>query len=159
MGKRKTELTKTQAEVAKHFGVSERTVRSWIGQGMPTEGKGYDVAAIEQWLDRVGLGRRAEKASRAKLAEVEAQIKTVKLHRLRGELIELDTVRRLFVRHISEAKSVLEQVPDRVLAVLPAAVAAKDRTRVRAEVVGILDAACRSLADTLTAGELPEESA
>lgn len=54
----------TSADVAKHFGVSDRTVRSWIARGCPARNIGgaagwrLRLAEVEAWLDR-NSGRAA----------------------------------------------------------------------------------------------------
>ena len=83
--------------------------------------------------------------------------------------MERDAARRLFIRHVYEAKALVDQVPDRVMAALPAKTQAKTRKRVHGEVLRIVDDACRSLAeilvdpetsgfDTKKMGELTEET-
>ena len=42
-------IVRSARAVARHFAVSERTVRRWIAEGMPRDGSNYDLNAIEAW--------------------------------------------------------------------------------------------------------------
>lgn len=42
----------TKGEVAKHFGVTERTVSGWMARGCPGEAENYDLEAITTWREK-----------------------------------------------------------------------------------------------------------
>jgi phage terminase Nu1 subunit (DNA packaging protein) len=144
-----------RAEVAAHFGVSNRTVGYWQESGMPRGPGGvYDLDAIAAWLKESGVKRDSGSPERAELLKLDAEIKQMKLSRLRGELVEAEAVRRMLVRTITESKAILDQVPSRAAALLTG-VPAKTRDRVRKGLVDIVRDVCDSLADMLAE---PEDS-
>ena len=59
-GHAEAQYIQTAVELGTHFGVSAKTIQTWAHKGMPglTE-QGYDVAAITEWCQAMGLGRIA----------------------------------------------------------------------------------------------------
>jgi phage terminase Nu1 subunit (DNA packaging protein) len=153
-----------RAQAAAHFGVSSRTIGYWQESGMP-HGQGiYDLDAVAAWLKESGIQREQSggPGARAQLLAAQVKLAELKLARLGGELVEIEVARRLFVRHIHEAKAILDQVPDRVLAALPAA-AVKEKGRrqtIRRQAAGVVRSACQALSDLLSAPEIepPKQS-
>ena len=140
----------TIIEVANHFDVSERAVQYWRSKGMPGDLGRFDLDEIDAWRQERGLVSKQEPSGvRARLLEIEAQTKELRYQQMAGEVVELDPISRVTVRHIHEAKAVLERIPDEVLAVLPAKTPARVRRAVRVEVFDLIDAACQMLADTV----------
>lgn len=144
-----------RAQLAKHFGVSNRTIGYWQESGMP-HGQGvYDLDTVAAWLKQTGIQQAsADPGAKAQLLAVQVKIAELKLARLGGELVEIEVARRLFVRHIHEAKAILNQIPDRVLAALPAAAVKTLRQTIRRQTAGVVRAACQSLSDLLSAPEI-----
>lgn len=168
-GKRKKKLAPTIAAVAEHFERDQRTIKTWLEKGCPGRGSGgYDLVAIAEWRDaniRSGderpAGERGEWEIRHSAAQ--AQLAELRLAKLRGELVEVAAVADHYGRHIAEAKTLLEQLPDRLLAGLPKANAKQRRAfldRTQAAVRDVLTALQRALeteADTLADGGEDEE--
>lgn len=51
-------VVKTQKELAEFFGVTERTIRDWIGRGMPVEAGGnYSIRKIMGWRELSAKGK------------------------------------------------------------------------------------------------------
>lgn len=141
---------RSAGEVATHFAVSERTVGSWRRvHGMPGKPGRYDLDAIAAWRAERGVGRkRTQSEERTRLLRIEAALKKQRLRKLRGELVSADELRRVIVRHIHEAKSLLEQLPDRVVARLPDD-CRRSRDIVRETARRLVCEACLALADSL----------
>ena len=119
-GKRKRPTAKTIAQVAVHFGVGERWAANWFARGCPGKPGRYDLDAIERWRQRnLAVTPGNGESAHARWMEARAERETLKVLQMRGELVPLEPIRRLFVRHVNEAKALMDQIPDRVLAVLP----------------------------------------
>lgn len=151
-------IAKTLGQVAKHFGVKPREVDRWVAAGMPgVPGNSaipghLDLMEIAAWLEENELNIKRDKepsGPRARLLEIETRTKELRYQQLAGEVVELDPISRVTVRHIHEAKAVLERIPDEVLAVLPAKTPARVRRAIRVEVFDLIDASCQMLADTI----------
>ena len=135
-------FVKTAGEVAKLLGVSRRTVAFWIHQGAPPKRNGrYDVDAIEAWrgvvpvkapsnasvpddpapVDQVSPAniaiQRQEWALRKERAVAKQQ--ELELAKLEGTLIEAEVPAREYAAHITTARTLLEQLPDAILGLLP----------------------------------------
>lgn len=119
--------------------MSRRTVQEWFAGGCPGRGTdGYDLAAIGAWRSAHRAPRRplAEAGDREKWAARKesaiARTKELELARERGELIEVDYVARLLERHTAEHNTLLAQLRDRILGLLPAKTRPADRRRLLA---------------------------
>lgn len=149
MPKRKPRDTASSlAEVARHFDVSERTVAGWRARGMPGRPRCYPLAEIAEWRGRE-LRPPPDEDLRKRKQRVEIETAQLKLDRLRGRLLELEPVRRMFVRHVHECKAILDQLPDSLLATLPPKTPARTRRRVRGDVARVIDDAVAALSDLL----------
>ncbi len=109
-------IAATIAEVARHFEVHERTVKSWFAKGCPHERGAYDVAAIEAWresnvapADEDAGGERGIWETRRSRAE--ALKKELDLEVARGNLIEVQLASTVIGRHVAEVKAHLNQLP------------------------------------------------
>jgi len=153
----------TIAEVAQHFQVADRTVSYWISRGMPGDRGAFDLDAIAAWRQREGLARSDEDSARSEGQKIKNQRETLRLERERGALVAVEPLRRLFVRHIHEAKAIFEAVPDRLLGILPSRLPANAkawqeiRRQFRGAAQGLVSEVCRALGDVLSAAELPPE--
>jgi phage terminase Nu1 subunit (DNA packaging protein) len=125
-------LLTSRAAVGKHFGgACERTVAMWIARGMPVEKRGgkafYDADKIAVWLPEhvdgwkphegngeEGGGETRQDADR-RHAISRADERQMKVGRLRGELLELDSVVRFYVQSATHGRTLLEQIPDRLM--------------------------------------------
>jgi hypothetical protein len=139
-----------RSAVAKHFGVAVRTVAYWTEQGMPRLGSNlFDAEAIDKWLTETGIRRETSSGDRAEILRLDAEIKRLKLAKLRDELVDVAGVESLFRRHIQEAKAILDQLPARIAAT----VVKKHKPAARASAAACVRDACQSLADLLTKPE------
>lgn len=117
MAKRKPSATlKSQAAVAKHFGVSERTVASWFAAGCPGETGKYNIASITAWRNK---NRRREPPAGSKGIWEERykkeKAKMARLDRLRrqGELVDRSAAITCWVilaRRLQQVGSSLQKV-------------------------------------------------
>lgn len=146
-------------EVARHFGVTVRTVAYWLGKGCPGNQGHYDLDDIEAWREREEArttGRPSNtEADRGR--KLDNDMKELRLRKLRRELVAVEPVRRLFVSQIHTAKSHLDQITDQVLAVLPDDTPTETLAEARIRVQRAIDNACVTLADLLGSEELSGE--
>jgi phage terminase Nu1 subunit (DNA packaging protein) len=105
-------VVSTRSEVAKHFGVSERTVGTWLGGGCPGLPGKYDLKTIAAWAAASrsthvkGQWEERYKREKAKLA---------RLDRLRkeGELVDRSTSRTcwtILARRLRQAGTSLQKL-------------------------------------------------
>jgi phage terminase Nu1 subunit (DNA packaging protein) len=150
---------KTRDDVAGHFGVSVRTVATWLREGMPgepgTPGKSdgrFDVKEIEAWLAARGGVKTAEpNPSRVRQDTVRADLLELKLAELKGELLPAAEYVRRMTRIIHEAKGLLDQLPTRLSRLLPEKTPAAARARHRERVQRTLDATYLALEEIFSA--------
>jgi hypothetical protein len=121
----------------------------------------YDLDAIAAWLDGRDERKPDEDAAAARKAEAQAKIQEAKWGQLDRRLVELEAVRRLFVRHITEAGTILDQIPMQVVAALPAecpdaAGWAELLAGIRSSTERTINAVRQTLADLLAAKEIKE---
>lgn len=143
----------TIAAAAKAMGVHERTLKGWLAKGCPGRPGNYVVAEIAAWHEANVGGSVADDASERSLwatekLKAEAQKAKLEVDELLGRLIEVEIPAREFAQHIVEAKTLLEQLPDRFLSFVPSLSAATKRSakqRTQAAVREILAALERSL--------------
>lgn len=117
-------------EVAQIFGVSDQTVRKWVGKGCPVLKQGgqqrewqFSTADVSGWLvaqqkrsnsaEHVDLeeAKRRKLAAEAELAEIEAAAK-------RGELVPIDTVARVISDQFTACRARLLSIPTKLAPVL-----------------------------------------
>jgi phage terminase Nu1 subunit (DNA packaging protein) len=137
------------AAVARHFGVSERTVHLWRGQGAPIRASadGYDLAAIEAW--RAEHVETEQSGGRAKAEEERAWIRAAKeriqLERLKGEIIPFAFALSVIERHAAEVRRRIEELPEYVESLLPDN--EKLRAWIRARVEKRIEKICDAMAE------------
>jgi len=94
-GATSTEILKTQQEAADYAGVSKRTVRRWVAEGMPQAGtSGY----LKLYLDKYKTGGRPPpsgnrlriQAAEADYKETKAKLLQMELDLRQGRLIRLE---------------------------------------------------------------------
>jgi hypothetical protein len=115
--------------VAKHFGVTVRTVQLWVKKGMPKSGKRYDLVACEHWRrqqqERTDLKAEDREEGENKafwtLREIKARAETkeLELRKLQGELVELVEVEHLFANRAAVYKQSVLGLEPFLLALLP----------------------------------------
>jgi hypothetical protein len=119
--------------VAKHFGVTVRTIQLWVKQGMPKSGKRYDLVACELWRrqrqESTGSGvepgaeGQEEGGDKAfwtrREIKARAETKELELRKLQGELVELVEVEQLFAGRAAVYKQSVLGLEPFILALLP----------------------------------------
>jgi len=134
-------IASTKEEAARLLGVSTRTLSDWQKQpGFPGEpgrpGRRvayYPIERIQQWretnVDDEGDSTVRQEIERLKLLE-----KQIELEKLVGTIVDAEEVDRFLQRVVATAKSMLDSLPDKVVAVLPAKTTETTRRAVRAAV-------------------------
>ena len=107
----------TARDVAEHFKRTVRTVRNWIGRGMPQQPDGYDLLEIERWAlaegvirepvtpgiqqgegEALGLQEGAGALDRShyelEIKRLDSELKSLKLQKETGALISREEVER-----------------------------------------------------------------
>ena len=112
-------LVKKKVQVARHYKVTDRTVRNWIKSGMPVRKDGtFDLDTIDQWhLERKGVlpppsaGGELEQSQTkgkdfydAENKRWQAKTRKLEYRKRRGELLEKERVVELFVARIQAVK-------------------------------------------------------
>lgn len=126
-------VVSTIAAAATILGCHERTLKSWLAKGCPGRAGAYDPAAIAAWHEANVTGSVAEDASERSIwatekLKAEATKAKLEVEQLLGRLIEVEIPAREFAQHIVEAKTLLEQLPDRFLSFVPSLSAATKKS-------------------------------
>lgn len=139
-------VLRTVVDVAKHYSVSEKTVRQWLARGMPGEpgprGRQegfFSLVEMDDWLERQRVQHtlprdESHAIEQAKLARTRRQILELELAEKTAKLVDADDVARRWVRFSNEAKAQLEQLPAIVVKLLPDKLPAGARQQVRARI-------------------------
>jgi|GEM_PF-5408702 len=141
------QIATTAAEAAAALGISHDRFNRWVTEpgfpgkpGRPGCREAYfPIEQIRAWrAARYGTGEGNGKADsrmntlRERKLEIEAQRSELAYERELGKILDLDDMTRYCEFSIATAKSVLDQLADRVDARLPAKLAPKIRARIRA---------------------------
>lgn len=148
----------TKVAIAKHCGVSERTVHTWSNKpGWPevptpatlddflSEMRRRSAPGSETAAD-VALGELNEALARAELAKLleEVRYKRLKNDETEGRLVDRDECQRAWAEAVYEAKARIEAIPDEVEMLFPANIRAMLKLELRDKIHLIL----RQLAGT-----------
>jgi phage terminase Nu1 subunit (DNA packaging protein) len=148
MGYKKTILTK--AGLASKLNLSARQIDYQVENGAPRQPDGnFCLEDFTAWVDAHPKQRGARSDPsivrwKRRLVRAEAKTKELELAQSKGELISVDEVARENERSIAHAKNLLEQIPDRLMGLLPKSIGAKARKNFR-------DAAMQMIEDVLFA--------
>lgn len=163
----KPRLVSRLADVATHFGISERALGYWRTKGAPlsSEVGYYDLDAIEHWVAANINVRESTDGTRAdhetELARIRAERAQLELDEKRFRLLPSELVARVTSRAIAEAKALLEQLPEWFVTEFdpktPSAELARKRDRAR-EKIDLVLAALVGVNEEL-AGELERTAA
>lgn len=107
--------------LAKELGCSSRTIRNWIGEGMPVRpDKTYDLNAIRNWRTARDNRRKPSQSEELDNAIKKARLRELDVaHKARmGQLIPLDEVEKGRVARILAVKSELLAFPRAMAKVL-----------------------------------------
>ena len=151
-------IVHTWSEVAAHFGRAERTVATWINQGMPcrrgrpgTREGVFPLNSIRDWLEgRPTSGGTPEDATKnqaqTRLTLAKAEMAEIELREKRGQLVEADELWRRLTRLHHEAKAQLGQLPAQIVKCFGDKASPKLRNRIRQAVRRTVDEALMTLA-------------
>lgn len=147
-------IESTIAGAAKRLRVSQRTLASWLAAGCPGKRGAYDVDAIAAWrsANRAPV-KTEETAGRAKWeekkAKAEAGIKTLELRLKREKLLLVDRAVQVMRQHVAEVRTHLEQLPDKIVALvkLPPA----EKKKLRGRIAGWVRGYCQQFEASLRA--------
>lgn len=147
------QVARTTAEAAKLCGVSKRVFADWMTEpgfpgkpGGPGRRDGYfPIGAIETWrAARFGADGRSgpvddgERAIRREILEIDRDRKRAELERdVLGTLIDAEANTQFIAFLCATAKGVLQELPDRLLAKLPA-MSDKRRRIIRKETAAVI---------------------
>lgn len=154
------QVATTRDAAAQALGVDTRTLASWMKldgfpgrAGRPGKGGGwFPIESIEAWRQaNVQPKPEAEGNAGHKLYwSFKGKEKQLDWEERLGHILLADDVERFMVRTINTAKAVLEPLPDKIVAMLPAktppAVRTEIRKRVAADLRGALDVLAELLA-------------
>eukprot|EP00752_Nemacystus_decipiens_P017693 g15864.t1 len=107
---------------------------------MPVTKSGrYSLDAIDQWLEERGKGpysqsRQSRDGTKKSESELRAEILQLKLDKERGELLQTKVVLGIGRRQITEARTMLEELPQLVVARLPSEITSEVRDGIRGDV-------------------------
>lgn len=138
----------TLADVAAHFGVSERTIGYWRRRGMPGDPGHFDLDLIESWKRGV-IDQGGGNQHQAELMRIRARMELLELQKIEGQLVEASEPARVMEQAINLAVAILDQAPDRALAALPPSADGETRSDVRAAFQSVVDNVKNSIADAL----------
>ena len=144
----KPRLVNRLSDVANHFGISERALGYWRTKGAPLSSDVgyYDLDALEHWVAANINVRDSTEGSRAdhetELARIRAERAQLELDEKRFRLLPAELVGRVTTRAITEAKALLEQLPEWFVTEFdpktPSAELARKRDRAREKLDNVL---------------------
>ncbi len=165
-------IARTRAEAARALRVHCQTITDWANgyEGFPgragTPGKRdgyYPIAEIEAWRkslegpQRVGVGMGTLDVERARLLTVQCQERELRLKQRQQQLIEVAVVEAFLRRTVAQAGSLLDEVPDRIMASLPGEMGENARQAIRSDVAGVIRDV-RLLIGELVSGDADEQT-
>lgn len=110
----------TGAELAEIFGVSTMAVTKWVQAGMPKESRSrYNLAECVQWklrelTDKAGPANKDTSDERTELVKAQTRKLELESAKLSGDLVAVDTVRRVVNQVAVIASSQLDGLAARV---------------------------------------------
>lgn len=168
-------IAHTRAEAARLLGLGldgERIIARWLTiPGFPgragTSGKRdghFPIAEIIEWRKTQGRGVLSHGGGDSELTDakrrlvlLEIQEQEVQAKKRLGQLLDFDEVSRFFEQCVTNTKAVLGQIPDEILAELPADLAESLRQQIYNRVQRRIDDACIEIAQLLEGDTDPVE--
>jgi len=106
------EIIESQKKAAKYVGRSERTIRRWVKEGMPTAKVNGKTAYVKSMLDyfkasegkQVTEDRKREQTAQADLKQIKAKLLEMDLKIREGKLIEREEIEKQWVQRIQIVK-------------------------------------------------------
>lgn len=155
----------TRNEAAQALGVSLRTLAEWLNDpsfpgkpGSPGRQDGcFPLAEITAWRQaKFGGDGRSKGGDAGQLAEKRARrldlqndLLQVEVEKSLGSILDAEEMAGFLERHIGVAKTILEQLPDKVDTRLPAKLDAKVRAVIRAAVDETVTEAFNAVSETM----------
>jgi len=107
----------SQEKIAKAFGVSDRTIRHWMKDGMPVMRDGrYDLTEIQDWRfnkKKIREGKSKDKGDKwmEEYREYKARLAQIEYRKKIGELLPREEVESGFVQRVIAIKRALLTLP------------------------------------------------
>lgn len=123
----------TQTEVAKRLMINRETLRKWLNAGTLTRREGGKICEDElrEYVKRNKPANAPVLAKeKARHEKYKADLAELELKRRRGELIELEEVKKDWVRMINSCKAKMLSIPANVSPQLPGCENIRDMERV-----------------------------
>jgi len=146
-------ICRTRAEAARMLGVHQQTITDWANgyadfpgrAGTPGKRDGYyPIDEIETWREgacgpgRIGGGSGVLDVERGRLLNLQCEERELRLQQKRAALVPVQEVTDFLRRTVAQAASMLDELPDRILASLPADVGGESRRAIRSDVAGVV---------------------
>ena len=148
----------TRVAISQHFNVSTKTVGQWKAKGMPLLPDGtYDLVAIDAWLREHGRGPYYDSLTsdaHIKLLKIQVEREQYKLDQLRRDLIPVEIVGRFLEKHTADVQQVLDDLPKKLMAVLPRSLPKRRLAEIRHRTKKLIGDAVASFDDLQTSSEL-----
>ena len=163
---------RNRPQLAAAIGRGVRQITEYLQRGMPRERRGgYCIEDCAAWIaanirptGRAEHGPEPEASGEKRSywecykTREQALVEEIKRRQLEGELVDADDAARLAERRIGHAKALLEQIPDRILGLLPKQVAIAARKNLRARVAEMIEDVLTALAEEAESGYGPGEA-
>lgn len=161
------EETVSTAELARAFGVDERTIRNWVALGCPqrmrSKRPAYMLSEVIAWrrkqdqIDARGSEKPDLAAEQARKLRADADLAELKVQERRGELVPAADVERQMERLCGTLRSRVLGVRGRWAPRILGLGTMPDATRVLDELANDVLEALRSAGDELTSDEAGDE--
>jgi phage terminase Nu1 subunit (DNA packaging protein) len=109
-----------QNDISALFGVTDRTIRNWIAEGLPGNGEGrgrlYDWPTVLAWRDdRISgfRGTSADLTDKERKLKGEADKIQMEAAKMAGQLLDAEEVQQAWGDFLSRLKVNLDGLPDR----------------------------------------------
>ena len=130
--------------VAGIYGVSVRTVMTWLQRGCPRNpNKTFNLKAVIEWHEREISGEASQDALEQKIQREKLRALRIRNDHEEGRLIALDVAIGVQSRSVVEARTRLVTLPDRIVLLLRP----EDRGKVKPQIAREVDLALTDLAE------------
>lgn len=104
----------SQKEAADYAGVSTRTIRNWVKEGLPMAGKKYVAVFLDTWKKNDGSKadeiKERKNVGEAENKELKNQLLQMQIDNLKGDVISVREVEEGRIQRIIEVKKVLQSL-------------------------------------------------
>lgn len=148
---------RTLDELAYAFDRRRPTIKEWRAKGLPGVPGKYDIRDCYRWVrDNVGSSGRADdgdtsrKEAERRKAWADAEKAEIDVAVKRGALVLLGDVKRSCAHISTHSRALLEQLPDRLLDLLPADATGEDKRLFRESAAKAVADVIATLCDEMT---------